>query len=506
MQHLLLRLPLFVSILGIASLGMLIPALHALALDLHRTGQPFLYASILFCVLTALLGLATWTVTSARPARDQLVTLLACFLGLPVVLAVPFREALPDASFFNVYFEMVSSITTTGASVFDTPDRLSPPLHLWRGLVAWFGGFVILVAAAAILAPMNLGGFEVLRPRGAPVNQAGFDQSMQSTDPKERLIRVAGRILPIYAVTTAGLWLLLVLSGVAPFEALMLAFSTLSTSGIVPGRPADPLNTGVLAELLIFVFLFVAVSRQTLQNDLNRAFFPRLMDDREMRLALVFVTILPVALFLRHWIGAFEISEEGDLAQGIQALWGGIFTVLSFLSTTGFVSGDWAAARDWSALPTPGLVLAGLAIMGGGVATTAGGVKLLRVYALYKHGVREMSRLVHPSSIGTAGRLGRELRREGALLAWIFFMLFAVSIAGVMVLLAAAGLSFDESLVFAVASLSTTGPLAGIVLDGSLSFAPLSVAAKTIICGAMVLGRLETLAIVALFNPDFWRR
>ncbi|NNK78790.1 MAG: TrkH family potassium uptake protein, partial [Litoreibacter sp.] len=182
-----------------------------------------------------------------------------------------------------------------------------------------------------------------------------------------------------------------------------------------------------------------------------------------------------------------------------------VFTVLSFLTTTGFISGGWAEARSWSGLPTPGLILAGLAIFGGGVATTAGGVKLLRVYALYKHGVREMGRLVHPNSIGSEGRLGREVRREGAFVAWIFFMLFALTIAVVMLMLAATGLSFEEAMVFAVASFSTTGPLAEVVLDGSLSYVTLSPMAKLVLSAAMVLGRLETLAIIALLNPDFWR-
>ena len=78
----------------------------------------------------------------------------------------------------------------------------------------------------------------------------------------------------------------------------------------------------------------------------------------------------------------------------------------------------------------------GLAMFGGGVATTAGGVKLLRVFALFKHGQREMERLVQPSSIGGAGQLARRFRRQGAFIAWIFFMLFAISIAAVTALLA----------------------------------------------------------------------
>jgi trk system potassium uptake protein TrkH len=179
--------------------------------------------------------------------------------------------------------------------------------------------------------------------------------------------------------------------------------------------------------------------------------------------------------------------------------------VLSFLTTTGFESAGWAQAQVWSGLSTPGLMLAGLAVIGGGVATTAGGVKLLRVYALYRHGEREMERLVHPNSVGGSGVIARRLRRQGALVAWIFFMLFAMSIALVMLALSLTGLNFETTTVLAVSALSTTGPLAGIAAETPISWAGLGGAAQVILAAAMVLGRLETLAIIALLNPDFWR-
>ena len=147
----------------------------------------------------------------------------------------------------------------------------------------------------------------------------------------------------------------------------------------------------------------------------------------------------------------------------------------------------------------------GLALFGGGVATTAGGVKLLRVYALYKHGLREMEKLVQPSSIGGAGQVARRLRRQGAYVAWIFFMLFVLSIAAVMVILAATGLDFETALILTIASLTTTGPLVSVVADGAAAAALSTDVAKVTLSAAMVLGRLETLVIIALLNPEFWR-
>lgn len=234
---------------------------------------------------------------------------------------------------------------------------------------------------------------------------------------------------------------------------------------------------------------------------------PRLntiLKDHEFRLTLGLVAILPLVLFMRHWIGAFQFDEQENTAAAFQALWGSVFTVASFLTTTGFESSFWNASQNWSGLHTPGILLIGLAVMGGGVATTAGGVKLLRVYALYKHGTREMQKLSFPSSIGGSGKDARHIRREGAYVAWLFFMLFAISTALTLLALTMTGLGFEQALAFAVSALSTTGPLADAVLDSGASYAGLDDWARATLCAAMIVGRLETLAIIALLNPEFW--
>jgi trk system potassium uptake protein TrkH len=199
------------------------------------------------------------------------------------------------------------------------------------------------------------------------------------------------------------------------------------------------------------------------------------------------------------------LNDQSDTTSALASLWGSMFTVLSFLTTTGFESQSWTISQNWSGLNTPGLIFIGLATMGGGVATTAGGIKLLRVYALYKHGLREMERLSYPSSVGGAGQTGRSIRREGAFVAWIFLMVFVTSLGLIMLALALTGLDFVEALAFAAAGLSTCGPLVYISIEGGASYAQLSDTAKGILCVAMILGRLETVAVFALFNPNYWR-
>jgi trk system potassium uptake protein TrkH len=430
----------------------------------------------------------------------------AAYLVLPVLLAIPFHQALRDTSFLNAWFEMVSSFTTTGATLYDDPGRLSASMHLWRALVGWLGGFFVLLSAVAILAPLNLGGFEVISGGAVGRSTYGTSQITRIADPSERVTRYALAIFPVYGGLTLLLWVLLLMAGDSGLVALCHAMSTLSTSGISPGTGVANSPSGVLGEVLIFVFLFFAISRRAFYgNALSTTPMP-IRRDPEVQMALICLAVLPLVQFLQHWTGTYEKGTLASALQGAQALWGSVFTTLSFLTTTGFVSQDWGESRNWAGPWSSGLILLGLALIGGGVATTAGGVKLLRVFALYKLGQRELERLIHPSSVGGDGPAARRLRGEGAYVAWIFFMLFAMSIAIVMAALTLTGLAFEPAMVFTIAALSTTGPLAAVATETPLTYDMLGSAAKIIVAAAMVLGRLETLAILALLTPESWRR
>lgn len=498
-------LPLIVILLGLGALSMLVPAAHAAALGDERTARVFLYGAVLFSILSVLLGLAAQTLRPRQVARSQLLSLLGAYLLLPLMFAVPMREALGATTFLNAWFEMLSCLTTTGATVYDDAARLNPTLHLWRGLVGWLGGLLTWVVAVALLAPMNLGGFEVQSAervgRGAALGGAGFRRHESG----QRLLAAARLLFPIYLGLTLLLWLLLILSGSGATDALIHAMSTLSTSGVTSTGGVAGSGAGLPGEIAVAAFLVFALSRMTYTDVFQQGYGRRLVSDHELRLGLLIVTVVPALLFLRHWIGAAEVGEEAALGLALRALWGAVFMVMSFLTTTGFVSAEWEAAQGWSGLGTPGTLLVGLAVLGGGVGTTAGGVKLLRVWALYTHSEREVEKLIYPSSVGGAGQAARRLRREGAEVAWIFFMLYALSIAIVSSAYALAGLDFETSMVLTVAALSTTGPLTQVGAEAPILMSALGELAKGITMAAMIVGRLETLALIALLNPQFWR-
>ena len=499
------ELPLLVVLLGVTGCFAWLPALHALVMNDHAVARHFFYSGIVLVMLTVMLAIATAAYTPRNAARSHLLALVGAYLVLPVAMALPLVQAVPDTSFANAWFEMVSAFTTTGASVY-APERLPSSVHLWRATVGWFGGFFILLAAYAVLAPLNLGGAEVMSGRVPGRGATGATQITRLAEPSDRITRYAMQIFPVYTALTLALWIGLLIGGDDGVTALVHAMGTLSTSGISAQTGVADAASALPGEVLIFAFLIFAVTRRAFPGTGPANSGGRLLADPELRLAAILLALVPLIFFLRHWAANASTGSLADPRAFLSALWGAVFTVASFLTTTGYQSGYWTSTADWSGLGAPGLVLLGLAIVGGGVATTAGGVKLLRVYALFRHGERELERIIHPNSIGHGGGDARRLRQGGAYMAWIFFMLFAMCIALVMSALTLLGVEFEAALVLSVAALTNTGPLADVATVDPIPYAGLSDAVKLALAAAMVVGRLETLAIIALIAPGGWRR
>ncbi len=500
----LLSIPLLILFAGVGALSMLAPAALALAQEEFHDARSFFYSALLGFLIAALIGMTRAGLPNNRNDLRQLFALLLTFILLPVMLAVPFHQAVRTTSFLNAYVEMVSALTTTGATLF-APERLSMAEHLWRAQVGWMGGLLMWIAAAAILAPLTLGGFEVTAVSEPGQASAPGAAHRDKADPRQRLARAAGALVPTYIGLTLALWLLLMIAGDGPFVALCHAMSTMATSGISPIGGLTEAQSGIWGEAVIFCFLFFALSRLTFSNDTSAARRQGLLNDPEFRIGLAIVAAVPIALFARHWVASFDVGTEENVLMGLSAFWGAAFTTLSFLTTTGFESTEWTEAQGWSGLNTPGLILMGLAIIGGGVATTAGGVKLLRVFILYLNGKRELERLIHPSSVGRSGLLSRRTRREGAFIAWVFFMIFALTIAAVVLAFSLQGIRFEGAFVMSIAALTNTGPLVTLATEMPLALTQYSASVKATLAAAMILGRLEVLAIVVILSPDLWR-
>jgi trk system potassium uptake protein TrkH len=512
-----LRLPVFPLCLGVLALAMLGPALFGLIQRDWFSARSFLYSATFTGFACAVLTVALGWRRHAGVGRNELRDLVICWVLVPLFAGAPLWLRTPYVGAWGAWFEMVSAFTTTGGTVYVDPDRVPDAIHLWRGMMAWFGGLVTLVAAFAILAPRNLGGFEVAIHRSAPNSQDARSSDRQPNSAlslrgastarlDERIARTLRLVLPVYGALTAVLIFLFSALGQEGLAAVVHAMAIVSTSGISPYAGGLAERSDFLVELVAALFMVLAATRLTYAEARRFGAIERWHRDPELKLMALLIATATLALFLRHWFGALTIDLGGRASEAAPALWGAVFTSLSFLTTTGFESASWHTARDWSGLANPGLILLGLCAIGGGAATTAGGIKLVRGYALMRHGYRELERIAQPNSVLATGTRLRGILREGAFLAWAFIMLYVMAIFVALIALTLTGMSFEDSLVAAIATISNTGPAFALVTPGDIDFTRLSESQRVILAATMILGRIETLAVISLFDTDTWDR
>ncbi len=500
------RLPVLALLIGLLALGMLVPAVQAATEADWRAARGFFFSSVFCLFVSAGLAVLLPPMGGREQARSELATLLLAWLLLPCFAALPLILVTPWIGTGGAWFEMVADLTTTGGTVFRDPDLVPPSIHLWRGLTGWFGGLMTLLSAYAILAPRRLGGFEVMSAAEISGEGRAVDLRLPAAPFENRLARALRTVLPVYLVMTAVLALVFNALAEPGLVSAVHAMSIISTSGISPVAGGLGAARNFWVEAAAAIFMVLATTRLFYSRASQVGQRVNWRTDPELRLMAALVIVSTLALFLRHWAGAIEKEAPGGVLAGMEALWGAAFTSLSFVTTTGFESAGWHGARDWSGHGNPGMILLALCAIGGGAATTAGGIKLIRAYAMIRHGARELERIAKPHSVAGAGQGARGLRREGAMIAWAFMMLFSVAFVVTLLMLTLSGMDLSDGLIAATAALSNTGPAYAIVAEDSGGFARLDIAQQIILAAAMLLGRIETLVAIVLLHPESWGR
>ena len=494
--------PLVSTVAFFAGLSMVVPAIHAAINEELATGRAFFYSGLLVAFFSAILGIAVSSLNPMSAPGARLLELFIVYCCLPLVLAVPLASATNGISFADLYFEMVSCLTTTGATYLSDHPELPSTIHLWRAQVGWMGGFLVWVTIAAFMEPLRISGFELISKDSG---DAGFSREGAGSHEFGRLRRNVRFLLPWYLGLSMTVWLWLLLAGESPMSALLAAMGTISTSGIHLEGGIVQASGGFAGELILFVFLLLALSR-LLKPAAGWTTRVRLIpDDLELRIAAILVVGTIIVVLVLEWPEIVSARTRHDLVNAVNSIWAATFTTVSFLTTTGYASVAWSGSEGWQGSSLVSLLLLGAAFVGGGATTTAGGLKLLRVAVLLKLASTEVAKLSQPSAVKPL--LGIEVfRADASVAAGQFLMLLLFSMAIGVTVLAAFGNEFRTSLALSIAALSTTGPLPHSVLGPHFCYGELGALTKLVLSFLMILGRLELLALIALLNPIAWRR
>lgn len=466
---------------------MMLPALTAMSRQ--NADEAFIFVTMALLTASISGGLIMALRGTTVPARRGHALTLICIAWpiLAIVAAVPIWM-LTEEIYAVAVFEALSAITTTGFTLIGNLDNASAALLAWRAGLQWYGGFLALLAVALILSPLAVGGL--------PQRRLSFmNDSAQSR--QLRLVSQVRLIAVAYSVTTLSCILWLMASSVPPFEALCLSLVTVSTGGMTIHD--GPIGTFVppSGQVGLIIFMIIGGTSIVWQGMIMRLDVQQLWRQREPYCNLALVLVLGVA------IAALYHSASGrSLGTLLSALREGLFAAASIVSTTGYHVRE----ESFSVLPVG--VLFALVLVGGSAMSTAGGLKLFRVGVLSAQAGRELSLSLYPHGIEPLIIGGRRWDREPLQGIYAMVLAFALVLAATVAVLSYQGLQFEPAMMASISALSNAGPVYGAGPDAGQPWPPLSAfpaASLTALSIAMVLGRIELLALFSIINFAYWR-
>jgi|AGTN01.2.fsa_nt_gi Trk-type K+ transport systems, membrane components len=470
------------AILCLLAAAMVVPAVADLAAG-HDEWRVFVAAGgvTLFAGLALMLG-ARSEIREMTVRQIYLTSALGWFAPC-VFAALPLAFGPAQLSPVDAFFEATSGLTTTGTTVLSGLDALPPGLLLWRGMLHWMGGLGIIVVALAVLPRLNIGGMQLFRMEML----AAHDRISL------RAARVATTILAVYIGLTVTVALALWAAGMPRFDALVHAMSTVSTGGFSSHDSSLAYFSNPLVDLIVLVgmimgglpFLMFFIAAQGHWRSIAR--------DQQVRWYFGLMGLAAVAV--SAWLAADRNFEP------LAALRHGTFTVVSVMTGTGLSTVDFS---DWTGLAAT--VLLFLAFVGGCAGSTSGGIKVFRLQLLFTNARLQMRQLLRPHGVSISTFNDKPISEETLESVMGFLFVFLLAFAVLSILLGMLGMDFLSAISGAAAAISNLGVgLGGTVGPGS-SLAPLPDAAKLLLAGGMLFGRLEMFVLLVLCVPSFWRQ
>lgn len=442
----------------------------------------FLEAMLMTVLAGGLTSLATaHTASAGLDIRQNFLLTALIWLILPVFGALPLMLGETGLSFTDGFFEAMSGLTTTGATVVSGLDDLPRGILLWRGILQWLGGVGIVVVAMVFLPELKVGGMQIFKSES-------FD-TLGKILP--RAAEMAAQISVIYVALTAICALFYLLTGMNEFDAIVHAMTTLATGGMA-NSDASFGAYGAGAHYVGATFMLLAALPFVRFVQLTRGSARPLFRDRQVGVFLMTygTIVLILSLYLAFHSG--RLTEE-DFREVV-------FNVSSILTGTGYASADYGS---WGSFAVMMFFCIGL--IGGCAGSTACSVKIFR-YQLLLTSVRVQIRSLHaPHAVFVPRYEGRPVSREVLNSVMAFFLAFLLLMGLSAVALSMTGLDFITSVSGAATAMANIGPGLGPEIGPSGNFAGLPDSAKWILAITMLVGRLEIMTVLVLFTFAFWR-
>jgi len=421
------------------------------------------------------------------------LALVAVWTLTPLAAAAAFA-ALTDMPLVDAWFEAVSALTTSGTSLL---SRQTTPLAIifWRASLEWYGGFLTLLSIIHVLAPAGFGGL----PAG--------DRRLQTGQPTDMTVslEVFRDVLGQYVLMTAAIAIGLMVAGVEPTIAGMLGMVAIATGGFLPFDGALEDHAGPIAQLVLALGLGLGTVSVFWRNIIIRAPRRFFTDNPETAIVCLVIFVLSVIYAARLAAVSGGSLPPGSIGPAVAE---SILTATSLVATSG-----WETRPGLIAL-LPDIAVLMVVLVGAGIYSTTGGIKIYRVGAMAAHALRDLGMIIYPTSVKSV-RFGRfSVNEESMRAIWAYFVLTLAVISFSTIGFSLTATGFDAAASLAIAFFANAGPIYEAFIPPNFvtepandvwpALAALPPAAKIIAIVTMTLGRLEVLVLFAVLNVRYW--
>ncbi len=441
-------------------------------------------------VLTAGPGYLIWISTRRfqreLKTRDGFLLVVFTWAGISSFATLPLLYGIKNLSFTDASFEAMSALSTTGATVLSGLDYLPKTLNFWRHELSWIGGIGIIVLAVAILPLLGVGGMQLYK--------AESTGPMKDNKLTPRITETAKHLWMAYVGITALCIVCLRIAGMDWFDAICHAFAAMSLGGFSTHDASVGFFHSLSIEIILSVFMLIAgMNFATHFLALRARSLKVYLQDVEALhfLYLIIISIVIISLFL------WQVGTYSDLVLAFRDV---SFNLISVATTSGFMTVDF---NQWPMLaPLWMLFLSSVAVSSG---STGGGIKMIRTRILYKQGLREMVKLLHPNIVEPLKIDGQVIPNNVVFSVLGFIFLYFICILVLTFLLLGSELDFISAFSAVIACINNAGP--GLNRVGpAANYGNLSDFQTWVCTIAMFLGRLEIFSLLIIFTPAFWRK
>ncbi len=471
---------------------------------LHMTGVAMLFAGagMLVCLLvelmvaggeevallvsgivTSTIGFVIWRTTRVGAVQPTTIFYAVAVTWLTLSLAgtLPYLLSGTIGRFDDALFESISGFTCTGSTILSSIEGNSRGVLFWRQMSQWFGGMGVIVLAVAILPFLSVGGLDLIRAEAPGPDADRLAPRIRGTASRLWLLYVGFTV-----VSFAALWL----AGASPYDAASHALTIVSTGGLSSFDDSVAGFNSQLIEIIIIVLMIYggmnfALHWRALQGDVGVYW-----RSSEVRW---FLGMMLAGCALVVGILVVDGTPVGDAARG------GIFTVVSLLTSTGYGNGEVGNFVLWSVAAQ--LVLLGCMVVGGMSGSTAGGMKVIRFAALSGVIGREIKRGIRPRAVLSVRFDGVTMSDSIVARMLAFAAIYVLLIIAGTVVVVALGSTFDTALGGAAGAMGNMGPSFGEAGPSANFTDGFSRPARLVLAWMMLVGRLEILPMLMIFVP-----